>query len=190
MSSTLIGVSGRAHGDRVAIRRMLLGAAVGAPLGLALLEVTTGRQLRFFLAFVIAVYLLIELRGLQLRRGGRGVEVGAGVVSGALNTALSTNGPPIVMALHSRHLPPDRFRATTATVLAGAGLFTVVLFGVSGRYDARVAVLLAAGLPALGGGYLLGSHHRHRLSAEGFRRLVLVLLSATGAVTLVGALLA
>ena len=190
VSSATIALASRAHGDRVAIGRMLVGAAIGAPLGLALLEITTGRQLRFVLAGVIATYLVVELRGWQLRHAGRGIEVGAGVVSGALNTALSTNGPPLVMALHARQLPPDAFRATITAVLAGSGLFTVVLFGVSGRYDGPIAAQLAVALPALGLGYLLGARHRRRLAPATFHRLVLALLAVTGAVTLVGAVLA
>ena len=67
VSSATIALASRAHGDRVAIGRMLVGAAIGAPLGLALLEITTGRQLRFVLAGVIATYLVVELRGWQLR---------------------------------------------------------------------------------------------------------------------------
>ena len=50
-------ITQRAHAVRPVAGRMLLGALVGAPLGLAILTVTTGRQLRFFLAGVIFVFL-------------------------------------------------------------------------------------------------------------------------------------
>lgn len=188
-TSAGLAVKERAHGDRVAIKRMLLGALVGAPLGLLVLEVTTGRQLKFLLAAVIFAFLLITLRGWGLERDSVGVEVGAGLVSGVLNTVLSTNGPPLVMALHARHLPPSQFRGTLAPVVAGTGVLTVGLFAVTGRYDSAVWASLLVALPALGLGYLLGSRQHRRFDPIAFRRLVLVLLFGTGVMTLVGAIL-
>lgn len=190
LTSAGLAFKERAHGARVAVRRMLGGAVVGAPLGIVVLEVMTGRQLRFLLAAVIFSFLLITLRGWALRRDSAGVEIGAGLVSGVLNTTLSTNGPPLVMALQARHLPPSQFRGTLAPVITATGVLTVVLFGVTGRYDTEVWQSLAVALPALGAGYLLGTRQHHRFEPVAFRRLVLVLLAITGTVTLVGAILA
>lgn len=180
----------RAHAVRPVAARMLVGALVGAPLGLAILTVTTGRQLRFFLAAVIFAFLALTLRGFTLHRAGKAVDLGAGAVAGVLNTSLSTNGPPIVMALHARELPPDPFRATIAAVFTGSNVIAVVLFTATGRYDADSLTLFAVALPALGLGYLVGSRLRRRFDAAAFRRLTLWLLGLTGVVTLVGAVLA
>ena len=190
VTGTIQAIGHRAHTDRPVAGRMLTGAVLGAPIGLVVLTVATSRQLKFGLAAVIFVFLGLTLRGVELRRAGRGVDVGAGLVAGTLNTSLSTNGPPIVMALHPRHLTPERFRGTVATVFAGSNLLAVVLFAATGRYDTDALVLVAASLPALGIGYVVGVGQRHRFDADGFRRLVLVLLAVTGVVTLVGAVLA
>jgi uncharacterized protein len=180
----------RAHGDRPVIGRMLAGAVVGAPIGLAVFSVLTGRQLRFALAAIIFTFLALTIRGFSLRKAGRTVDLGAGVVAGVLNTSLSTNGPPIVMALHARGLPPEPFRATVAAVFAGSSVIAVGLFAATGRYDRDALVLIAASLPALGVGYAIGVRQRRRFDLAGFRRLVLGLLTVTGVVTLAGALLA
>jgi len=180
----------RAHAVRPVAGRMLAGALVGAPVGLAILTVATGRQLRFVLAGVIFLFLALTLRGFALHRAGRAVDLGAGAIAGVLNTSLSTNGPPIVMALHARAMPPDPFRATIAAVFTGSNVIAVALFTATGRYDADSLVLFAVSLPALGLGYLVGSRFRRRVDAAAFRRVTLWLLGLTGIVTLVGALLA
>jgi len=182
--------TGRAHAVRPVAGRMLLGALLGAPVGLAVLTVTTGRQLRFFLAAVIFLFLILTLRGFTLHRAGRAVDLGAGAVAGVLNTSVSTNGPPIVMALHAREMPPDPFRATIATVFTGSNVIAVTLFAATGRYDRDSLVLFLASLPALVLGYLVGTRLRRRFDPASFRRLVLQLLGVTGAITLVGAILA
>jgi uncharacterized membrane protein YfcA len=188
LTSSGQAVSERSHGDRPTIGRMLLGAAVGAPFGLLVLLVTTERQLRIVLVVVIAVFLVVNLRRIGLRQASSAVDLGAGAISGALNTALSTNGPPLVMALHVRHLTPSVFRATLSAVLAGSGVITVSLFALSGRYDRDVAVLFLASLPGLALGFAVGVRHRRRIPPARFRQLVLVLLAVTGAVALVGLL--
>ncbi len=187
-TSTGQAISERAHADRPAEVRLLVGVAVGAPLGLVVLEMTTNRQLRFALAGVIGVFLLVTLRGWRLHRASTAVDVGAGVVSGALNTTLSTNGPPLVMALHPRGLSPPQFRATLGTVVAASGVLTVALFALTGRYDTEVAQALLVGAPALGLGFVAGLWLRARVNPEHFRRIVLVLLAVTGLVTLIGAI--
>ena len=94
------------------------------------------------------------------------------------------------MALHSRELPPDRFRGTIAAVFTGSNVIAVALFVLTGRYGSDALVLTAVSLPALGAGYLVGARQRRRFDLDAFRRLTLWLLTATGAVTLVGAILA
>lgn len=190
LTASTQAVTQRAHAVRPVAGRMLLGALVGAPVGLAILTVTTGRQLRFLLAAVIFVFLLLTLRGFTLHRAGRAVDLGAGVVAGVLNTSLSTNGPPIVMALHAREMPPDPFRATIAAVFTGSNVIAVVLFSATGRYDVDSLLLFVVSLPALALGYLAGTRLRRRFDPVAFRRLTLWLLGLTGVVTLVGALLA
>ena len=180
----------RAHAVRPVATRLLIGALLGAPVGLAVLTVTTGRQLRFFLAAVIFAFLLLTLRGFSLHRAGPAVDLGAGVVAGVLNTSLSTNGPPIVMALHAREMPPDPFRGTIAAVFTGSNIIAVTLFAATGRYDRDSLVLFLVALPALGIGFLVGTRLRRRFDPASFRRLVLQLLGVTGLITLVGALLA
>ena len=190
LTSSVQAVAERAHGDRPTIVRMLAGAAIGAPFGLLVLEVASNRQLKFGLAAVIITFLLINLRGITLERGSSGVDVGAGVVSGVLNTSLSTNGPPLVMALHARHLAPSVFRGTISAVFAGTGVITLGLFLASGRYTSDARELLVVAVPTMVVGYLVGARLRPRIDPPRFRQAVMALLMVTAAITLVGAIAA
>lgn len=185
-SSAVQAVGERRDGDRPTIVRMLIGAALGSPFGLVILVVTTDRQLRAVLAVVIISFLILNLRGVTLTRGGPAVDVGAGLMSGVLNTSLSTNGPPLVMALHARHLQPAQFRGTISAVFVGSGLVTVALFAAAGRYEPDVLRLLAVAVPATVIGYAAGARVRGRVPPARFRQLVMALLTATAVTTVVG----
>jgi len=188
VTTTVQAVHERAHRDRTAAGRLLVGAAAGAPVGLVVLLVFTSRQLQFVLVGVISAFLVVSLRGWHVERDSRALDVGAGFASGLFNTAVAVNGPPLVMALHARHLPPPSFRSTIATVFAVSNAISAVLFAASGRYDGEVVALLPVSVPALALGYLAGVRLRRRFGVEGFRRLVLWVLAFTGVVTLLSAL--
>jgi uncharacterized membrane protein YfcA len=179
LTSSVQAWSERHHGDRPTIIRMLIGAAIGSPFGLLVLVVASPSQLRFILAGVIVVFLILNLRGLTLKQEGRAVDLGAGAISGVLNTSLSTNGPPLVMALHARHLSTPQFRGTLAAVFAGSGLLTVLLFAGAGKYSGDIAVALVISLPTLAIGYLIAARFRHRIRPNHFRNVVMGLLFAT-----------
>jgi uncharacterized protein len=190
LTSSVQAIGEREHGDRPTILRMLVGAAFGAPFGLILLSLASNQQLKFGLAAVVIAFLIINLRGITIERGSRVVDVAAGAVSGVLNTSLSTNGPPLVMALHARHLAPSVFRATISAVFAGTGVITLGLFLASGRYSSDVRELLLVAVPAMVIGYAIGARIRPHIDPPRFRQAVMVLLSATAIITLTGALMA
>lgn len=175
----------RHHGDRPTSLRLLAGAVVGAPFGLAILIVASSQQLKIGLAVVIVVFLAINLRGFRLEKASTAVDLTAGFATGLLATSLSTTGPPLVMAVHARHFPPPVFRGTIAAVLVGIGAFSLVLFGVSGQFSIDIAWTLLVAAPSLVVGFFLGHRLRRRIDPAGFRRLVTGLLAATAVVTII-----
>jgi len=176
--------SERHHGDRRSIVRLLAAAVVGLPFGLAILIVTTSQQLKIALVVVILLFLVVNLRGITLDRAGTAVEIGFGFLAGVLSTSLSTNGPPLVMALHPRHLPPPKFRATIAMVLVALGSLSLVLFAISGRFHIDIMIALLVALPTMFLGFFAGHRFRGRIEPTGFRRLVTLLLILTALTTM------
>jgi uncharacterized protein len=118
LTASTQAITQRAHAVRPVAGRMLLGALIGAPVGLAILTVTTGRQLRFFLAGVIFAFLVLTLRGFTLHRAGRAVDLGAGVVAGVLGY--------LVGSRLRRRFDTAAFRRLTLWLLGLTGVVTLV----------------------------------------------------------------
>ena len=85
-------------------------------------------------------------------------------------------GPPVVLYLQGRGLPPDPFRATLSALFFTSSLIAVGLFAASGTMDRETSALAGAGLPALLAGWGLGAAAYSRLGAGRFRGVVLVVL--------------
>lgn len=182
--------SERQHGDRPTIKRLIIGAFLGAPFGLVILIFASSRQLKLGLVVVIVLFLIVNLRGFKLEKASTPVELGAGFISGLLSTSLSTNGPPLVMALHARHFTPHVFRGTIAAALCSIGMFSLVLFAVTDHFTIDVAWSLLVAAPSLVIGFYLGHRVRGHIEPDRFRGLVTGLLAATALVTVISVIVA
>lgn len=155
---------------------LMVGAVAGMPLGLVVLLAVDERVLKLVIAGAVLCFVAILSRGWSLEGASRRADVLAGFVSGVLNTSVSTNGPPLVLALQARRLPPDAFRGTISAVFVASSLLGNVLLGAAGRYTSTVAGYALVGPPALLVGNLIGGRIGRRLPAERFRPLVMGLL--------------
>ena len=170
----------RRHTDRVLTRRLVLASFAGMPLGLVVLNVVDDRPLRIALGVSVLVATAMLARQVSLAHVGPGLDLGAGFLSGVLNTSLGTNGPPIVFDLQSRGLDPDRFRATIQTVFAAGNLLAVPLFVANGKVTSDGLTGAAIAVPAWLAGLALGLPARRHVAGPRFRVLVLTLLAAAG----------
>ena len=194
--STLMGAGvsswqawhGRQHTERTAVLRMVPAAYLGMPLGLWVYLSADDQVLRVLLGIAVLAAVVLLAARIDLRHTGPGLDVGAGFISGVLNTSLSTNGPPLVFALQARHLQPDVFRSTINTVFACCNVLGVTLFVAAGKVtgDGLVAALIA--LPALAAGQFAGYPLRRHVAGKRFRVLVLVLLTLAALSAILSAL--
>ena len=127
----------RAHAVRPVAGRMLVGALVGAPVGLAILTVTTGRQLRFFLAGGDLRLPGADAAGLHPapgRAGGR--PRGRGRGGGAQHVAVDQRPADRDGPARPGACRPTRSGPPIAAVFTGSNVIAVALFAATGRYDA------------------------------------------------------
>ena len=180
--------------DRHHIRRrtavtVTLAAIVGMPVGLLVLSRVSDRALTALIGVIVVLAGLALWRGVRVPAGRRS-ELGAGLVSGALATSTGTNGPPLVILLHSESLEPREFRGTLSASFFVQGVVAVFAFWLSGDLTADAARVALAALPGLAVGWLVGERLFKGIRKDRFRTLVLVMLIASGVVSVVGALVA
>ncbi|MDO8362186.1 MAG: sulfite exporter TauE/SafE family protein [Actinomycetota bacterium] len=185
MSSVWQAWHQRADADRPLVKRLTLSAFLGMPLGLVVLNVVADRTLKIVLGVAVLIATALIIRRINLTHVGPAMDVGAGFLSGVLNTSLSTNGPPLVFDLQARHLSPARFRATISMVFALSNIVGLALFVADGKVtrEGMRAALIA--LPAWAVGQLLGWPVRKHVHGERFRWMVVVLLFLAGASAIV-----
>lgn len=176
------------HVEWTIARRQVVAAAFGMPLGLLVLIYASAAFLRIAIAAAVVVAVFVLARGLRIHSEGPLSDLGAGFLSGVLNTSVGTNGPPLVAVNQSRGLEPQAFRSTLAAVFAFSALIANPMMWAAGRYTSTVLTAATIGIPAMFVGWFVGIRlHRH-VNPERFRVLVLGLLLAGAATAAAGAL--
>lgn len=181
-------IHGRAEIDWRLARRLTISAYVGMPLGLWVFVAVDDHILRLILGVSVLIAVVLLAMRVNLRHSGPGLDVGAGFLSGLLNTSISTNGPPLVFVLQARHLEPQPFRSTITTVFALSNIAGLTLFIAAGKVHRDGLIAAAVALPSLAIGQLIGFPLRRHLHGERFRWMVLGLLVVAAGSAIVAAL--
>jgi uncharacterized protein len=172
-------VLGEAHHARWRLVAPILAAALpGLVVGALLLSALSKEVLQVGVGLAV-----VAAAGWQLRHASAARRVPgavAGLVSGALTTSISVNGPPLVLWLEAQRLRPEELRATLAALFLAlnvVGAAILVATNSDATLDgARLALLLALVVA----GYGLGALAFRRLNGEHFSTIVLALVICTG----------
>jgi len=175
------------------VRQLGAGVALGAPIGVVVLRVISAGALRLTLGVTIvtaATWIIVQTRVGRARsaRSRPLTTLTTGVISGVLNTALATNGPPLVYELRRSGFTDDRFRATISSVFLISNVIGFPLLAAAGLVSGYDLEYAAVSLLPCVFGIAVGSWIGGRMATGHFLVAVDILLLATGVLTVVKAL--
>jgi uncharacterized membrane protein YfcA len=169
---------------RSTVGRLLVAAFFGMPLGLLALLFAPDDALRIAVGLTSITLALALMAGLRFGANERSGALVAGAIAGTLSTSTGMNGPPIVLYLQDRGLPPQAFRGALSSYFFVSGVVSFALLAASGVVELAAVVLGLAALPAVLAGNWTGSRFVGRFSDARFRLLVLALLIVTSLVAI------
>lgn len=170
-----------------AVWRVLPGSLVGVFAGLYALRLFDPQPLARALGVFVVVYALYVMlfAGRSMRFPSRWLPVVAiltSVSAGAIGSLFGgAAGPVYVVYLNALQLARDVFRVTITTIMLLQGLTRIAGYATLGFYDRNVLLLLAAALPMMLVGSLLGARLVRRFDPVRFSRAVGVVLLISGA---------
>ena len=193
MSSNVVVMIKAGH-FREMLRRfawMYLAAVVGIAVGLAVLNAVDGRTAGAALGAILAAYAALAWRdqGPALPAAwGQLIQPAVGFVTGAINGLTGSQVIPVLPYLLALRLDRDRFVQAINISFTISSLTMAIGLTQIGLMTTGAVALSVGGLVPVYVGLKLGGAVQDRLSAEGFRRAVLLVLGATGLVLVAKAL--
>lgn len=169
-------------------KRLGLASLIGMPIGIALTSHLPDRPLRLIIGVAVAMAGVVLATGFRIRSESPSVDLIAGFVSGVLATTTGTNGPPLVIAMHSRRVSPVIFRATLVVVYLFANVVSLGLFWYYGRLNGSAVKLMGITFVPMLLGNALGTWLVPKVDDHLFHRLILGLLFLSAGSAIYGAL--
>ncbi|WP_088624831.1 sulfite exporter TauE/SafE family protein [Oceanicola sp. 22II-s10i] len=167
--------------DSAILKRLIAGAVVGTPFGVALLLWLDPTVTRI----AIAVLILAGLLMLKLNPGGgprppsMRAAVVAGAVAGLFGGFAAMPGPPAVAYFLTTDVPAKRTRASLIIFFFATSLLAMPGLIWGGLVTAQSVAMAVLALPLMLTGTWLGGRVFARTNEAGFRRLAMLVLLAT-----------
>jgi uncharacterized membrane protein YfcA len=161
----------------------VLGAAIGVPLGVAILDWADARQVQIGVGAFLVVYGVYSLARPTLgpvHVGGAALDSGVGFLNGVLAGVTGLAGILVVIWCGLRGWPKDVQRGVFQPAGVATFAMTALWLGAKGAIATDTLTLFLLGLPVLLAGTWLGLKLYGRIDEAGFRRIVLVLLLLSG----------
>jgi uncharacterized membrane protein YfcA len=163
----------------------VLGAAIGVPVGVLILTWSNPAHVRIGVgAFLVlyGLYALFRPAIPPLKAASPVLDAGVGLLNGVLGGMTGLAGILVTIWCGLRGWPKDVQRAVFQPVAVAIFLMSAMWIGAKGAITPDVIKLFLVGLPALLAGTWLGLKLFGLLDEAAFRRVVLVLLLASGVV--------
>ncbi len=166
----------------------VLGAAVGVPLGVAILDWANVRQVQVGVGIFLVLYSVHGVARPTLapvRGGGAPLDSGVGFLNGVLGGVTGLAGILVVIWCGLRGWPKDVQRAVFQPAAVATFAMTALWLGAKGTIATDSVTLFLVGLPVLLAGTWLGLKLYGRIDEASFRRIVLALLLLSGVVLMI-----
>lgn len=179
------------HVDWAVLRRFVLWALPGLPLGVWLLAAVPARPMTAGVGLLLVVYSAWMLARIGLRlapprvAGGPGPDAAVALASGVLGGIGGYVGALPGMWADVQGWDKERTRGLLQPFIVAMQGLTLPFLAIGGFFTREAVVLTAWALPAMVVGMLLGLRAFHRLPQGGFRLVLLALLLLSGVSLLV-----
>ena len=161
---------------------LLIGAALGVPLGVAILDWANADHVRIAIGAILVLYSIYALArpAIKVTAGGAPADAGVGFLNGVLGGLTGFAGILVTIWSGMRGWPKDEQRAVFQPVGVAIFAMSALWLGVRGSVSVDIGWLFLLGLPALLAGTWAGLKLYGKLDEAGFRKVVLALLLVSG----------
>lgn len=166
----------------------VLGAALGVPIGVLILTWANPAYVRAGVGALLVLYSLYALFRpaiAPVKAGGAAIDASVGFLNGVIGGLTGLAGILVTIWCGLRGWPKEVQRAVFQPVAVATFVMSALWIGARGAITPDTIKLFLVGLPALLAGTWLGLKLFGRLNEAAFRKIVLVLLLASGVVLMV-----
>lgn len=190
ITNIMVMITARRHIRLSQIWIMIFCGIAGIPMGILGLKHLSPEGLKVMLGLLICITAISMAKGYRVKFKRMKMAYGVtGFISGVLNGGLSMSGPPIVLFLSNEGYDKHAFRANLTAYATITNSITIVMFIWHGFLTVDMVSMMGSNIVALLAGSVVGIIVARKMEEKYFRKIVLMLLIALGAITIIKAIL-
>jgi uncharacterized membrane protein YfcA len=165
----------------------IIGGAAGIPVGIALVTTVDPNTIRFGIGVLLLAYSLYSLIRPTFKpsKASLPADLGVGVINGLISGLTGLGGVAVTVWCQLRGGKKDELRAIFQPVLFATFVMTAISFAIAGTFTVETLKLYGFALPVLIAGIWSGFGLYGKLDDAAFRKVILVLLLASGVALIV-----
>ena len=165
-----------------AVLPFIIGGAIGVPAGTALLTAVDQNTLRVSMGVLLILYssYMLARPAVTVTTGGLPADFAVGAANGLIGGLTGLGGIAVTIWCQLRGGPKDKQRAIFQPVMFATFVMSAISMAFAGTYTLDTMKLYAFALPALMIGIWCGIKLYGKLDDAAFRRVILILLLASG----------
>ena len=185
--AVLVAPSLRHHASMPTLKNLVIGIAVGSPIGLLVFLSISTALLKAFagLAVLLTLYFTFQRNDVRAAENdslpANTESVGIGIVAGIMGACLAIPGPIPAAWMSARRFDKDAIRATILSMFIFAYAIALGLQVALAGIEFATIRFTAFLLPATIFGMVIGKLVSRRISTEVFRRILTTILALTAA---------
>ena len=186
---TALLLEARRHVEWRNVASLMAPGIVGMLIGVWLLTNFGIGSLKLYIGVIITLFALASLLGLRRDfENERAATVFAGFLAGLLGGSSSIPGPPIVLFFQNQRMAKEAFRANLIAFFLSLYLVTIPMYVLNGLITWELAKASLIFVPPILLGAGAGIRLSHRIDEALFKKIVLVLVTITGFISILTAL--
>ncbi len=176
------------HADRRALGRLVIGALIGMPMGVAALALLSASQVRAVLGVAVLAAAALTWRPHHARRPpAPSLTLATGFASGLFHGLAAMAGPPAVAYFLAFQPKIAVMRSSLMVYFPLVSLLSLPMAYTAGLVDTAAVTLGLLGMPLMVTGGWLGAHGFRRFGARSYRKLALAALVFTAGASIMRA---
>lgn len=181
-----LAVRERSHLKPMLVGPLLIGAILGLPIGMLLLNRYDGPYVKLAVGIILISMSTAMLNGWSHHvKRQLPVLFPIGFLSGIMSTSISMAGPPIILFLTNQDMEKSQFRGNILVYFAVLSIVTTISFVYEGLYTARLLTMIAIFLPTTMIGGFIGQRVADTIPQLTFRRITLFVALIMGILLIV-----
>jgi len=181
IANIIIWYSYRRDCNFKAVKRLVIASLIATPIGVLLLDYIPEAIALKGLGIIIFSYVLYDWFNLALPSlKSSAWAYFFGGMSGILNGAYTTGGPPLIVYANCRHWQPREFKGNLTAIFFFSSLLAAIAHGIQGNITLSVGRYAVYSLPGFALGLWLGIVLAKKINPVMFKRVTLALLLVSG----------